>query len=65
MKEASFVTVEHDKEMKKKLINTSDVDEDNNRMSNSLFAQSKDRLTSILDTNKTVGLDELMNLLKN
>lgn len=65
MKEASFVTVEHDKEMKKKLINTSDVDEDTNRMSNSLFAQSKDRLTSILDTNKTVGLDELMNLLKN
>jgi len=68
MKEASFVTVDGKKEYKKSLMEDEDSKENTNIMSNQFFIQtnqSSDRLSSLVDSNKTVGLDELMNLLKN
>lgn len=68
MKEASFVTIDGKKEYKKNLMEDEDSKENTNVMSNQFFIQtnqSSDRLSSLVDSNKTVGLDELMNLLKN
>lgn len=57
MKEASFVNIDNGNINNKKLYK-----EDNSK---TLFDESNYRLKNILDTNKTIGLDELMNLLKN
>jgi len=57
LKEASFVNIDNGNINNKKLYK-----EDNSK---TLFDESNYRLKNILDTNKTIGLDELMNLLKN
>lgn len=65
LKQASFEVIDHKKVSTKKLYESNDDNDKSNAMSDRLFNQSSERLTSILDSNKTVGLDELMNLLKN
>lgn len=65
LKQASFEVIDHKKVSSKKLLQSNDREENVNAMSDQLYNQSSDRLHSILDSNKTVGLDELMNILKN
>jgi len=68
MQEASFISIDGKKESKKNLMEDDDSKENTNIMTSSLFIQSNqsgERLSNLVDSNKTVGLDELMNLLKN
>lgn len=65
LKQASFEVIDHKTVSKKKLVVSNDREDNVNAMSDQLYNQSSDRLHSILDSNKTVGLDELMNILKN
>lgn len=65
MKEASFVSIENGKEFQKKIMEKENDDDNTNTMTSNLFNQSNNRVESLLDSNKTVGLDEIMNLLKN
>lgn len=65
VKQASFDVIEHKTASSKKLIENVERNDNTNEMSDKLYKQPVSRLHSILDSNKTVGLDELMNLLKN
>jgi len=59
IKQASFESVEHKTFKSKKLVESKDKERDEkvNEMSDKLYNQPSDRLHSILDSNKTVGLD--------
>lgn len=65
IKQASFDIIDHKKVSKRKLMDDEEDDDVTNTMTSKLYKEPASRLTSILDSNKTVGLDELMNLLKN
>lgn len=67
LKNASFLKVDGNVTTKKKIKeqNNDSICNTNTITENNMFTQSSDRLSSIMDSNKTIGLDELMNLLKN